>query len=299
MVKSFLHEHIPYFNASTFDLQSYLLNGARNVSEFFITHGAGIIGNIAVILAYFIIMIFILFFLLRDGEQLVMAVKHLSPLREHQENRLLHKTRMVARSVFMGTILTGIVQGLVGGFSLSMVGLPGIFWGTMMAFASLIPIVGVTVIYIPAAAYLALQGQWESALFVFFWNAVLASLTDNLIRPLFVQGGSGMSVFWVLLSILGGVQLFGFAGLLYGPLSFAFAMIMLSIYEEEFSTILDGRDKETEIPVVQKKIRTAVPAQSFHCTASATQEEKYCFQIHGNMSSTSCHGHINTRRRSL
>ncbi len=246
VVKAFLHEHIPFFNANTFDLQSNILNAARTISEFFITHGAGIIGNIAVILAYFIIMIFILFFLLRDGEQFVRVIKHLSPLREHQENRLLHKIRSVARSVFMGTILTGIVQGLVGGFSLSMVGLPGIFWGTMMAFASLIPIVGVTVIYIPAAAYLGLQGRWEAALFVFIWNAVLASLTDNLIRPLFVQGGSGMSVFWVLLAILGGVQIFGFAGLLYGPLSIAFAMIMLSIYEEEFSQILDTKDNGEE-----------------------------------------------------
>lgn len=254
VVKHFLHENVPYFNANTFDLQSYVLNGARAISEFFITHGAGIIGNIAVILTYFFIMIFILFFLLRDGEQIIRAVKHLSPLREYQENRLLHKIRMVARSVFMGTILTGIVQGLVGGISLSIVGLPGIFWGTMMAFASLIPIVGVTVIYIPAAAYLALQGQWESALFVFIWNAILASLTDNLIRPLFVQGGSGMSVFWVLLSILGGVQIFGFAGLLYGPLSFAFAMIMLSIYEEEFSQMLDSKDKETEfVPAAPKR----------------------------------------------
>ncbi len=252
-VKSFLHEHVPFFNANTFDLQSYILNGARTISEFFITHGAGIIGNIAVILAYFIIMIFILFFLLRDGEHLVRIIKHLSPLREHQENRLLHKIRMVARSVFMGTILTGIVQGLVGGFSLSMVGLPGIFWGTMMAFASLIPIVGVTVIYIPAAAYLGLQGRWEAALFVFIWNAILASLTDNLIRPLFVQGGSGMSVFWVLLAILGGVQIFGFAGLLYGPLSFAFAMIMLSIYEEEFSHILDLKEKEIAVPASPRR----------------------------------------------
>ncbi len=233
----------PFIKLDEINLQKELAQAMRTISESFLRYGAGMLGNLATFLTYFFVMMFILFYLVRDGEGMVVRVKHLSPLREEQENSIFTKIAAVSRSVFMGSLLTALLQGLAGGIGLAIVGIPGLFWGTMMAFTSLIPVVGTALIWVPTVGYLLLIGHWKSAIFFALWSALVVGSIDNFLRPFFMRGASGMSPFWIFLSILGGVQLFGLAGLLYGPLVLGFAMIMLLIYEEEFHSFLVEKDQ--------------------------------------------------------
>jgi len=234
-------EKFPILGLDQFDPKTMILDVSKSLSETFLRHGADVLGNVASILAYFFIMMFILFFLLRDGKQMIDKIKFLSPLRVDQEDRILTKVRLVSRSVLFGSLMTALLQGLVGGVGLVLVGIPGLFWGAMMGFASLIPVVGTSLVWLPAAAYLAFFVSWESAVFLALWSLILVTSIDNFLKPFLMRGDGGMSPFYIFLAILGGLQLFGLAGILYGPLIIAFAMVMLSIYEEEFQSWLHDR----------------------------------------------------------
>ncbi|MDW1956705.1 AI-2E family transporter, partial [Vibrio sp. Vb0562] len=133
-------------------------------------------------------------------------------------------------------------QGLAGGIGMWLADFPGLFWGTMMGFASFIPVVGTALIWIPAAAYLFLTGDITWAIFLTAWSVVIVGSIDNLLRPLLMQGSAGMNTLMIFFSLLGGLHLFGLIGLIYGPLIFAVTMVLFNIYEEEFKDFLNQQD---------------------------------------------------------
>jgi predicted PurR-regulated permease PerM len=120
--------------------------------------------------------------------------------------------------------------------------MPGLFWGTMMGFASLVPVVGTALIWVPAAAYLFLTGQIGMGVFFTLWSIIVVGSIDNFVRPLIMKGTSGLSTMYLFLSIMGGIQVFGMKGLLYGPLSLGMAVVMLRIYSEEYKDLLSQND---------------------------------------------------------
>ncbi len=244
-VTQWLQSYVTFVDFSKLKLEEHLLTMSKNVGQFLINRGAALLGDAATVLTRFFLLIFFLFYLLRDGEAMVRAVKDLSPLREEQEDRILQKMRAVARSALLGSFLTAVAQGLAGGIGLKIVGIPGLFWGTLMAFTSFIPVVGTALVWVPAVVYLVLLGKVGSAVFLTLWCVILVGSIDNFLRPFFMKGQAGMSTFYIFLAILGGVQWFGLAGIVYGPLILAFAMVMLYIYEVEYSRPLDPESSET------------------------------------------------------
>ncbi len=253
---------LPFLELDKINVKAGLLGLAKGASEFVLSHGASLLGNAARLFTNFFVMLFVAFYCVRDGEAMVSALKHLSPMRAEQEDRILQRIRAVARSVFMGSLLTAVCQGVAGGIALSLVGVPGLFWGAMMGFASLIPVVGTALVWIPAAGYLLLLGFWGKALFLAAWSVVLVGSIDNFLRPMFMRGGAEMSPFYIFLAILGGVQVFGLAGLLYGPLVIGFAKVMLDIYESEFRAVLLHADSDDgPCPAVTSEPEAA-PAES-------------------------------------
>lgn len=237
-VQDWVKTNIPFVDLETIDVKGIIFTMTKRISSFMVSHGAGLVGNAATTLTYFFIMMFIYFYIIRDGREMKNMLMHYSPLRAEQEERIFTKIRGVARSVLLGGVLTAICQGIVGGIGLAIVGIPGLFWGSIMGFASLIPVVGTALVWIPSVGYLLIIGSYKSAIFLTLWSILLVGSIDNFLRPFLMKGEAGMSPFYIFLSILGGVQVFGFAGLLYGPVIVAFAMVMLYIYEEEFRSIL-------------------------------------------------------------
>ena len=112
----------------------------------------------------------------------------------------------------------------------------------MIGAASFIPVVGTALIWVPAAAYLFLTGDIGWGIFLVVWGVVVIGSIDNIIRPLLMQGSSGMDTLLIFFSLLGGIQLFGLIGLIYGPLIFAITMVLFKMYEEEFKQFLNMQD---------------------------------------------------------
>jgi predicted PurR-regulated permease PerM len=224
----------------------YLLQWSKSTGQFIISRGAYLLKDLAGIVFKFFVMIFITFFIIRDGQRILAEMRALSPLRDEQEERIIHIMKDVGRSVLLGSFLTALCQGLAGGIGLAIVGIPAFFWGSLMGFASLIPFVGMALIWVPAVGYLALMGRWKAALFLFLWCTLLVGMIDNFLRPFLMRGEGKMSPFYVFLAIIGGVTYFGLPGILYGPLILAFARVMLFIYKVEYRGLLDEKNRKRD-----------------------------------------------------
>ena len=252
-----MQERFPFLEVSKAEISNDLLYLSRTIGQFLLGKVASILSNVASLVAHFFIMIFIAFYLVRDGREMVNNIRYYIPLRAEQEDRIINGISVVTKSVLLGTFLTAICQGLAAGVAYAILGFPGLFWGTLTALASLIPLVGTYLIWVPIALYLVLLGEIKSAVFLAIWSAVASGIIDNLVRPLLMKGKSKMSPFYIFLAILGGVQYFGLRGILYGPLILSFAMIMLFIYGVEYREELveskhlgeSGVVEEREVPL--------------------------------------------------
>lgn len=232
----------PFIQIDSGDIQSRILEMSRTFGQWMLTSGTWIAGNTASIFAQFLIMAFLIFSFLKDGERIVKRVCYLSPLRIEQENFIITSLRKVSKSVLFGSIFIAFLQGIAGGIGLSLVDIPALFWGTLMGFCSLIPVLGTGIVWVPALLYLLIVGKFTSALFLLLWCGILVTGIDTVLRPMIVRESSRVPTIYVFLSILGGINAFGALGLLYGPLVLTFLMVMLDIYGEEFKDILDSRN---------------------------------------------------------
>ncbi|CZF84675.1 putative inner membrane protein [Grimontia celer] len=201
-----------------------------------------ILGDVTGVFVNFLLMLFVLFFLLRDHDKIINMLRHVSPLSRSQEDTLLDEAEKVAKSAVLGSFLTALAQGVVGGFAMWLAGFAGLFWGTMMAFASFIPVVGTALIWMPAAGYLLLIGQWEWAAFLAGWGVIVVGSVDNILRPLLMQGNSGMNTLLIFFSLIGGLHVYGLMGLIYGPIIFSLTLVLFRMYETEFHSFLEKQD---------------------------------------------------------
>lgn len=236
-------KYLPVNVLENMDLGSAVMQVSSSSGKWLVSKGGYFIGNISLIAGKFFIMIFVFYFAVRDQQRIVDYVLHLIPLSTRHETILVKKIKDVARSALLGSFVTALAQGAAGGLAFAICGLPGFFWGAVMAFASLIPVVGTALVWVPATGYLLISGDWGYALFMTIWCVLVVGMIDNVLRPLFMSGGAGMSTVLIFFSILGGISYFGLAGLLYGPLVFGITMVLLYIYDLEFGAFLAGQDK--------------------------------------------------------
>jgi predicted PurR-regulated permease PerM len=238
-VRNWIRENLRIIQIDESEIPAHLLQLSKTFGQYILARGAVLIKDFASMVFHFSVMMFITFYIVRDGEEMLKGIKHLSPLREEQENRIVDKVRAVARSALLGGFLTAIIQGTVGGIGLAIVGIPPIFWGTLMGFASFIPVIGTALIWVPAVVYLLLMGKLNAAIFLSLWCIILVGTIDNFLRPFLMRGEGKMSTFYIFLAIIGGIQCFGLLGILYGPLILGFANIMLYTYQVEYRELLD------------------------------------------------------------
>ena len=160
----------------------------------------------------------------------------------------MSKIKDVSQSALLGTFVTAIAQGAAGGLAFWITGLPGLFWGTAMAFASLIPLVGTALVWGPAVIYLLFISNEPHhvgfGIFMFLWSIIVVGPIDNFVRPLFMSGSGDMSTVLIFFAILGGINYFGLIGLLYGPLLFGLAIVLMYIYNLEFEEFLNYQDEQ-------------------------------------------------------
>ncbi|WP_108651279.1 AI-2E family transporter [Dongshaea marina] len=204
---------------------------------------AEIAGDVTHFIFSFVLMLFVLFFILRDYDSIVRFFHHALPLSRSQEEILMREIKTVSKSALLGSFLTAVTQGIAGGIGFWIVGIPGLFWGSIMAFASLIPVVGTALIWVPAVLFLFITGQWQWGIFLLAWSILIVGSIDNFLRPWFMQGAASMGTVVIFFSLMGGISMFGLMGLIYGPLVIAITLVLFHLYETEFKDFLDYQDR--------------------------------------------------------
>jgi predicted PurR-regulated permease PerM len=188
------------------------------------------------------VMLYLLFFFLRDGAALTQYLHRLIPLGDAKERLLFARFASTVRAVFKGTLIVALVQGLIGGILFMIAGInSAVLWGAVMAFCATIPAIGPFIVWLPAGLILLAGGfVWQGVL-VLLGGAFIIGTVDNVLRPILVGRDIEMPDALVLLSILGGIAGFGIAGVIIGPVFAALFLSIWNIFGEDFSKELSER----------------------------------------------------------
>lgn len=188
----------------------------------------GFLSGIPGVLLQLGVALFALFYLLRDKDEFLVAFRRMVPLDPARTDQLLARARDITYATVFGNVLVALVQGIIGGISFGLLGIPAAaLWGTIMAVMAMIPMIGPPIVWIPAAIYLAATGQMVKALILAGIGGLIIGTVDNFIRAIFVGGRARVHSLVVFLSVLGGVLVFGAAGIVVGPVLFVLALIAI------------------------------------------------------------------------
>lgn len=226
----------------TVNVSDPLQQAAQKVASFLGSVFAGLVKNLVTFFVNLFILLFALFFMFRDGEAVVRGVKHLLPFDEDiQEDMLRESKELIFASVAVG-LLVAAIQGLLGGLSFAIVGISApIFWGVLIAFVSLVPVVGSALIWGPASLWLLLSGHWGKALTVLTICAGFSTVADNIVRPMLLRNRTRLNELLLFIGVLGGLGAFGLLGLVVGPTIIAAAMGVFRVYMDHRDTLTMGK----------------------------------------------------------
>jgi predicted PurR-regulated permease PerM len=211
----------------------------RVLSRFVVSQSPMLLKGAGELLFGFLLMFISMFFLFRDGPLLLDQLKASNPLPPAYETEIIKRFQDVCYATFFGSILTAIAQGVAGAILFWALGIQSaLFWGSIIALVSLIPIVGAFLVWAPWASYLLLTGEGGRALILLAVGGLVVSSLDNVLKPMIIQGRTNMHPLMVFMSVLGGMNAFGFLGIVVGPLVVALFVAFLNFYRVEFRETL-------------------------------------------------------------
>jgi predicted PurR-regulated permease PerM len=222
------------FHVDAAELQEWFVRATTSVTQFLLTHGKDILVGAFGLLGNLTVMLFILFFFFRDGDEMAARAVPFLPVEDARRDRLVSHLKGVTEAVVLGTIITAIAQGILVAVAFWITGLPSpVVFGVLTAIASFVPFVGTSIVILPAAVYLALtEGIWWKAIFMAAWGFLIAGSADNILKPLLIAGRAEIGTLPVFLGVIGGLAAFGMAGLFLGPVLVALALVLVRFAEE-------------------------------------------------------------------
>lgn len=182
----------------------------------------------------FVVTLFVLFFLFRDGSGIQDAAAALLPVSDERRRKVIRSFREMLQAIFKGSLLCALIQGATGGLGWALVGLPSpVLAGAVMAVLSLLPVGGTALVWLPGTIWLWAADHRGAAIFLALWGAIVTSfLADNVLKPFLIGGSGELSTLVVFLGVFGGLSAFGLLGLFIGPISLAFFFTLLGILRE-------------------------------------------------------------------
>ncbi len=191
--------------------------------------------NLFSLLVHFFLMMMVIFYLFRDGMRLKDYLTQLIPVPEMQLEKIETKFHEMGKALIVGNGLCGIIQGILGGFGFFIFGLHSPFlWGTVIAFMAFLPVIGASVVFIPAAVILIIQGKFWLGISYLIYNTFYSTIIEYVIKPRLIGKGMQMNSFFVFIGIIGGINLFGIIGIVYGPLIITIFLTLAEIYRLEY-----------------------------------------------------------------
>ncbi|MFO7926419.1 MAG: AI-2E family transporter [Halobacteriota archaeon] len=204
-----------------------LFNGYTGVFRFAIQASIGIA-----------LTLFLLYYLLRDGPKFVTWSKDIAPLPPHVVDDLVSKIDAMTWGVVIGHIVVALVQALIAGIGLWIVGIPNVvFWTFVMAVLALLPLIGSFLVWGPASAYLVVIDQVTAGTLLFIYGLIVVSLFDNYARPILIDQQAGLNPGVILIGVAGGLYSFGFTGLFVGPIAIGVLAATLETFRKEYDRI--------------------------------------------------------------
>ena len=212
----------------------------RVVGLFLYEQLSAITANVLSLIINFFFMLLIIFYLLIDSKRLASFIVSLSPLPDDQDQKLIRKFKDMSGAILLGNGLGGLIQGILGGFVFWLFGLKSPFlWGVVMALLAFLPIVGIGVVFLPAAIYMFLTGRVAAGVFFLIFYIVLSGSIEYFFKPKLVGKRVQMHTLLVFLSIIGGLKLFGILGIIYGPLVVTAFLTLADIYESSYQELVE------------------------------------------------------------
>ena len=220
-----------YIDFSQMDPLPLLLKNLKQISTFIFNQTTILLKGFSAFIAGFFFTLLSLYYLFKDGSHLFGRLKEIVPLPSKERDLLIQRFKDMIYATIYGGILIAIIQGLLGGLSFWVLGLPSpIFWGTAMALLSFIPIGGTALIWAPASIFLLIGGAVLKGLILLGLGVCVISMVDNILRPLFISAKTNIHPLLLFFAVLGGIQAFGLIGLVAGPLIATLFLTLIEIY---------------------------------------------------------------------
>ena len=214
-------------------------NAAQSVGGVLVAGASRIGAGTANFLLNLFVMLYAMFFFLRDGRKILERIFYYMPLNHDDEELVLQRFTSVTRATIKGTLVIGVIQGALAGIGFWVAGLDGAaFWGTIMAILSVVPGIGAALIWVPAVIYLYATGQSLTATLLLVWCAAVVGTVDNVLRPMLVGKDAKMPDLLILVGTLGGLFLFGPIGFIVGPIVCGLFLTVWDIYGSTFRDVL-------------------------------------------------------------
>jgi predicted PurR-regulated permease PerM len=218
---------------SASQIQTWAVEGSKSLFQDLASYGGiAFLGAVGTVLA-FTVMLFILFFIIRDGRAIARLGAALVPLPADRRQSLAKRLASVTRAVVRGTVLTSIVQGLLLGIGFALTGMPApVVFGVLAAVLSVVPFGGTALVWVPALATLLIQGRYGQAIGILVVGVIVSSV-DNFLKPFLISGRSPLPTVAVFIGVLGGLAAFGLIGLFVGPVVIALVLALLDFAREK------------------------------------------------------------------
>ena len=218
-----------------FSLEQSVMTGVKELSQFLIGGMGGLLKNTFALIVNFFMMLLILFFLFKDGQQWLSVLYDLIPMEESHKSKILVRLDQTIRAVVKGVLVTAIVQGLLAGMAYVALGVPFPMGLTALTIVlAPIPFGGTGLVWLPVALYLFWVGMAGKALAMLAWGIGVVSMVDQFLRPWLIGQDVQIPVLLLVLSVLGGLALYGLLGLFIGPILVSLLMTAVQIYREEY-----------------------------------------------------------------
>jgi len=234
-----------HIDFSRLDVRSTLLGWVEQISRYLVAVGATAVSNIFSLILGIVVAFFTLFFLFRDGRKIQQRTAAVLPLTGKQATRLVTGiSETIVASVY-GGIAVGLAQGALTGLGFWVLGLSSpVVWGLVAAMASLVPVVGTGIVWVPAAVVLIIGGHWVKALVLIGWGAAVVAQVDAVLRPYVVSGRAKMHNLLIFFALLGGVRAFGIMGLFIGPVVVSVTIAVLDMLREINASSQENEQRE-------------------------------------------------------
>jgi predicted PurR-regulated permease PerM len=217
------------------DFEGILQSTLEQVRQSIVALAPNVLGSLSELLLGLFIMFFVMFYGFREGQTFILYLKKHLPLEKNLKDSLFDEMRTITQAVLYGQVLTAVIQGGLGGLALLVFGVPNaLFWGAIMIIFAFLPVLGTPLIWVPAGVGLILDGNVTKGILLLAFGATVVMNIDNFLRPKLVSSRTNVHPVLILIGVLGGLRVFGFIGMLVGPLILAILVALIKFYEQNY-----------------------------------------------------------------